>query len=72
MNRILCAIPCTWDGRGGLPLIGHLSTFIMTAKDWVYRHEAARLLWYALVIALLLEFWLFVPQAEINFVYNAF
>lgn len=53
-------------------MIGRLSTFITTVKDRVYRHEAARLLWYALAIALLLGFWLFVPQAEISFVYNAF
>lgn len=44
----------------------------MTAKDWVCRHEAARFIWYMLALALLLGYWLFVPQAEISFVYNAF
>ena len=53
-------------------MIGRLSTTITACKDWVYRHTAARLLWYVLAAAVLLAFGLLAPQAEISFVYNAF
>ena len=53
-------------------LIGRLSTTITACKDWVFRHGAARLLWYLVVVAALLACWLLVPQGEISFVYNAF
>lgn len=53
-------------------MIGRLSAFITAVKEWIYRHPTARLIWYTLALALLLGYWLFAPQAEISFVYNAF
>ena len=38
----------------------------------MFRHGAARLLWYLVVLLALLLYWLFAPQTEIGFVYNAF
>ena len=53
-------------------MTGRLSTTITACKVWVFRHRAARLLWYLVVVAALLVYWLLVPQGEISFVYNAF
>lgn len=53
-------------------LIGRLSTTITACKEWMFRHRWARLLWYLLVGVGLLAFWLWAPQVEVFFVYNAF
>ena len=53
-------------------LIGRLSTTITACKDWVFRRTAARLMWYLAVLLALVLFWLWAPEAEIAFVYNAF
>ena len=51
---------------------GRLSATITACKEWVFRRRAARWGWYLLVVLGLAAFWLFAPQAEIAFIYNAF
>lgn len=53
-------------------LIARLSTTITRIKTLVFTKFPLRLLWYTAVVLLLLLYWMFGPQQQIDFVYNAF
>ena len=53
-------------------MIKRLSNIITAGKEWVFAHAAARYGWYLLAALGMLLFWLFSPEGEIAFVYNAF
>lgn len=53
-------------------MIKRLSNIITAGKEWVFAHAAARYGWYLLAVLGMLLFWLFSPEGEIAFVYNAF
>ena len=53
-------------------MIARLSTTITRIKTLIFTKFPLRLLWYTAVVLLLLLYWMFGPQQQIDFVYNAF
>ena len=49
-----------------------MSTTIMAAREFVYRHPLLRMLCYWGIALALLLFWLYADSGEVAFVYNNF